>query len=94
MINVILGTAGVLAGFFFGCWLIVQALDGYRLRGPYTVAAFIYWSVALGGLFYVIGQQAASGPCVTWETQMHYNATLKMMMPARVCTLRGEWVNP
>lgn len=84
----------MLAGFFFGLWLIVQALDGYRLRGLYALAAFLYWSVAIGGLVFAMAQKTEQGPCVTWETQMYYNAALKMMMPARVCTLRGEWVNP
>ena len=32
------------------------------------------------------------GPCVQYETQMHYNAATKTTMPARVCVLRGEWV--
>jgi len=58
----------------------------------FWVPAFVYWSILLGAMVFVMAQKTQSGPCVTWETQMHYNPALKMMAPARVCTLRGEWV--
>lgn len=33
-----------------------------------------------------------SRPCVRYETTMIYNASLKMMMPAKYCAQYGEWV--
>lgn len=59
---------------------------------PWGVSCFILVVI----LFWVILLNDKSlkekGPCAQYETQMHFNAATKTMMPAKVCVLRGEWI--
>lgn len=57
----------------------------------YVVAA-LFSVLSIAGVLYIVDSGERKGPCVKYETQMHYNAATKTMMPARVCVLRGEWV--
>lgn len=52
----------------------------------------IFWIVTFAFLCYAADESDNKGPCVKYETQMHYNPAVKLMMPARVCVQRGEWV--
>lgn len=56
------------------------------------VLAVIFWIVSLAVFFYLVDESNNKGPCVKYETQMHYNSAVKTMMPARACVQRGEWV--
>lgn len=68
---------------------IVELIDGgFKSK----VLAVIFWIVSLAVFFYLADESNNKGPCVKYETQMHYNAAVKTMMPARVCVQRGEWV--
>lgn len=78
-------------------WLAaVLAVTWFSLEWFDGLGAFV--GLALAGLIFVtpiiyLSRAAdAEGPCVQYETQMHYNAATKTMMPARVCVLRGEWI--
>lgn len=88
MIYLIYGSAIVL--FIFAAYYSLEAL----LDGSYVAkcASVIFWIVSLAVVFYFVDEENNKGPCVKYETQMHYNPAVKMMMPARVCVLRGEWV--
>jgi hypothetical protein len=58
-------------------------------------ARWICGAIAVALMAWVLGlmiEEGSSGPCVQWETQMHYNSATKSMMPARVCVNRGEWI--
>ena len=56
------------------------------------VASAIIAILGFGFAFQLAIQQDAKGPCVHYEMQLYYNAATKTMMPAKVCTIRGEWV--
>jgi hypothetical protein len=75
--------AGVMATF-------IMALERNPWVWGLACAALII--AGLGAFFEVTQDANQKGPCVQYETQMHYNAATKTMMPARVCVLRGEWV--
>lgn len=96
MIVFILGAMGFLAVLGFGCWLTGEAVESGRF-GRSSFAAFGYWSVVLGSVFWLIVEadkaDKAKGPCLQYETRMMFNAATKTMMPAKFCSLRGEWVD-
>lgn len=79
---------GWFVALFFLLWLATEVIN------PVVGWVFVFaWSIfGLGVL--INGEMAADakGPCVESEIQMHYNAATKTMMPAKVCILRGEWV--
>lgn len=83
---------GVVIAVVVAVFLVVKALDSEAFFSVQTIGAVIFFSLLLAFLAYTIDKADKKGPCVSYETQMHYNAATKTMMPARVCTLRGEWV--
>ena len=48
--------------------------------------------MVIAPMVFLISKEQEKGPCVAYETQLHYNAATKTMMPAKVCVNRGEWV--
>lgn len=60
--------------------------------GAARCVAVIFWIVTFSFLFYAAVELDNKGPCVKYETRMLYSPAVKMMMPARVCVQRGEWV--
>ena len=89
MIYLLLGVAFVawVATAFFVIHLSVEG-DGFWSFLPVT----IFFVVTVAGILYLADQQDNEAPCVQYEQRMMYNAATKMMMPARVCVERGEWV--
>lgn len=88
MIYLLYGAAIVL--FISAAFLSLVALfDGSATA---RFASVIFWIVTFAFLCYAVVESSSKGPCVKHETQMHYNAATKTMMPARVCVQRGEWV--
>lgn len=88
MIYLLYGAAIVL--FIFSVSWSVDALVAES--GAARCAPVILCVVTFAFLCYAVVESNNKGPCVKYETQMHYNAATKTMMPARVCVLRGEWV--
>lgn len=73
-------------------WLCVA---GYLLKvavdNDSALAGISALFILIAPMIYAAQNDAEKGPCVQYETQMHYNAATKSMMPAKVCVLRGEW---
>lgn len=78
----------VIVLLLIGCWLVGEAFESRS----YLVVSIFYWSVLAAGVGLVVQSEEEKGPCVQYETQLHFNAATKTMMPARVCILRGEWI--
>jgi hypothetical protein len=87
MMTGIIITAG-LVGYGFA---LFYALEAESVTVRWVCRAIVFLGFAW--LVQTMVDGSASGPCLNWETQMHYNAATKTMMPARVCTSRGEWVD-
>ena len=88
MIYILFGTSIVI--FVFAAYYSIDALlDGGFIA---KCASVIFWIVTFAFLCYAVVESNNKGPCVKYETQMHYNPAVKTMTPARVCVLRGEWV--
>ena len=88
MTYILMGSAVVL-------WFWLALISAYALFELGYFAKFfavLFWIATFSALFYGISKENSKGPCVQYETQMHFNAATKTMMPARVCVLRGEWV--
>lgn len=84
-------------GFFMAAWIVILFATGGMVatRGNPWVWGLVCAIVFVGGfgyLFQAMVDPNKKGPCAQYETQMHYNAATKTMRPARVCVLRGEWV--
>lgn len=88
----VLFAAILIATLLLGVWLFFKAVDSESFFSVFSILAFLFWAALLGLLIKSRVEDNAMGPCVQYETQMHYNAATKTMMPARVCVLRGEWV--
>lgn len=73
-------------------WAVIQAIEREALFGPYSVLAFMLIAVGLSVLVYAAARDEEKGPCLHYETQLYWNASVKAMMPARVCTQRAEWI--
>lgn len=58
----------------------------------WKVCGFLMLVVLLAYSLHWVVSRPDPGPCFKWETQLMFNAATKTMMPARVCVLRGEWV--
>lgn len=74
--------------------LTSRAMDSDSLLNKWSLASFLWASVCLAVALQASISQEEKGPCLHYETQMHWNAGTKTMMPARVCVSRGEWVKP
>lgn len=88
MVYILMGSAAVL-------WLGLAILSIHALFELGYFAKFLavlFLIATFSALFYGISKENSKGPCVQYETQMHFNAATKTVMPARVCVLRGEWV--
>lgn len=74
------------------CWTIAKAFDGDSLLNPWSFLSFLLVSIAGTVLLLAAQEEEQKGPCLHYETQMYWNAGVKAMMPARVCTQRAEWI--
>lgn len=81
--------ASIVLFIFAVVWSVYALAAG---SGAARCASVIFWIVTFAFLCYAVIESGNKGPCVKYETQMHCNAATKTMMPARVCVLRGEWV--
>lgn len=79
----------ILAYLCFMGWTFNMAIDGSFFWGAIT---FLLMGIFIGAIIELAKSENKRGPCVSYETQMHFNAATKTMMPARVCVLRGEWI--
>ncbi len=88
MIYLLYGASIVL--FIFVVFWSLYALSS----GSYAAicASVVFWIAVSSLICYAVIDSNNKGPCVKYETQMHYNAAVKTMMPVRVCVQRGEWV--
>ena len=80
--------AAGLVGYFFAL--------GYAFTAETATLRWVCRAISFLGFAWFLQMllnESVSGPCLNWETQMHYNAATKTMMPAKVCTSRGEWVD-
>lgn len=82
----------ILAYFVATLWAAFKAIDREKLFCPHGVLAFMLIAIGLSILAYAFDIDEKKGPCLHYETQMYWNASVKSMMPARVCTQRAEWV--
>jgi hypothetical protein len=92
------GAALVILVILVGCWLIFKTMDSFLqekvgLRWILLAVTIGFWAAVIGFIAKTDAEQKAKGPCVQYETQMHFNPATKTMMPAKVCVNRGEWVN-
>lgn len=71
-------------------WLIFTTSYFSQSWIPLT-AAFFWFVIPIGVLVQSDMDNEKKHPCAQYETQMRYDAALKMMRPMKVCTLRGEW---
>lgn len=89
----ILGVIVILASVAWILLILWLVLYGSFEFGPICfIVAFIVFVIPVG---IVVGYQwdsDAKRPCVEYETRMHYNPSIKAVMPIRVCVLRGEWI--
>jgi len=80
----------------FACmiWLVyVTACAVEKPRNiPVIIVALASWAAFIAGIAFGASKAEEKGPCAQYETQLYYNAATKTMMPAKVCVLRGEWV--
>lgn len=90
--EIFIGVVIVLGYLVLLCWLMARAIDYDSLFNRCSYAAFILAAVGCTVLVYAAASEESTGPCLHYETQMYWNASTKSMMPARVCTLRAEWV--
>ena len=74
----------------FILWLFWKALEREALFSRFSIAFVL---VLAGAITAVVQSEREQGPCFEYRTQLVYNAALKMMMPAKVCISRGEWVD-
>lgn len=74
----------------FVLWLFWKALEREAFFSGFSVAFVL---ALAGAITFVVKSESGHGPCFEYRTQLMYNAALKMMMPAKVCVSRGEWVD-
>ena len=87
MMTGVLVAAG-LVGYGFAIFYALDAEDQTIRWGCRAVVFFgLAWAFQMGL------ENAQSGPCLSWETRMYYNAPTRTMRPVRVCTSRGEWID-
>ena len=95
--SIFFGVVLAILVFLFGLYLTHKTAESFIEDGVGRWAWFVititFWSAILTGTIKLASQVTAKGPCVQYETQMHFNPATKTMMPAKVCVNRGEWVN-
>lgn len=93
--SVVVGIVLILFGLFLMFWTMACFVDhsNWLFRSGMLLATICFWAAIITGMVYLSKEENKKGPCVEYGTQMHYNPALKMMMPTKVCTKRGEWVN-
>tara|TARA_R110000868_G_scaffold207972_5_gene457119 strand:+ start:3780 stop:4067 length:288 start_codon:yes stop_codon:yes gene_type:complete len=74
----------------FILWLFWKALEREALFSGFSIAFVL---VLAGAITVVVQSEGKQGPCFEYRTELIYNYSLKMTMPARVCVSRGEWVD-
>lgn len=62
------------------------------IRWACAAMCFGLMVAAVGAALNMAAQQTATGPCLRYETGMHYNPATKTTMPYRRCAERGEWI--
>lgn len=71
---------------YFAIQIMFEA-HGFWSKIP--ILLFIFLTMAIVAY---VSDNEREWPCVQYEQRMIYNPSLKMLMPARVCVERGEWV--
>lgn len=71
-------------------WLIFTASCIDQPWIPFT-AAFFWFVIPVGLIMQENAVRGEKHPCAQYETQMRYDAALKIMRPMEWCILRGEW---
>lgn len=83
-----------LAALTFAGFLLIRASDSNSLFSIWTISAFLWIAICMSVVASAAIEEEERGPCLSYETQMYWNAGTKSMMPARVCVQRAEWVKP
>ena len=81
----------VISYIFIMCYMFYRHLEHDSIVCAlisFFMLVFLFGAIIQGSI-----KENERGPCVKYETQMHFNAATKTTMPARVCVLRGEWVD-
>lgn len=87
------GIAAVIVGYFGSGIALLWAASESNCRP--SVLALVAAARAVVGIGAIINVALAAedrGPCIRYETTMHYNPATKTVAPARRCAERGEWV--
>lgn len=97
MLGILFGTAILIAYIIFLFWITVKAMDSVHDGIPVSwsaAIAFSMWTFGIAMILYSAQVEDEKGPCLREETRMYWNSGAKVMMPAKVCIERGEWVKP
>lgn len=72
----------------------IMAMESHNERIRLACAALYVGLIVagVGAALSMVASQAATGPCLRYETGMHYNPATKTMTPYRRCAARGEWI--
>ena len=93
MTGYIIAAAFVLwAGALFGTLYQTVFARSTARAAAWAVVLFGLLILGLGTALNFADQQAADGPCLRYETGMHYNPATKTAMLYRRCAERGEWI--
>ena len=90
MTYIIIGV--IVVAWCVAAFKLMDRITDYDANITNYVVAALFAVLSIAGMLYIVDSGGRKGPCVKYETQMHYNAATKTMMPARACVLRGEWV--
>lgn len=91
--DIFLACLVIVVALFGLCWITFKAADS-EMDEPWPWLALLGWAGLLTLIVMACMQDEQKGPCVSYETQIHWNAATKTMMPARICVQRGEWIKP
>ena len=92
--SVFIAVVVVLAALILAGFLLMRAADSYSLFSSWSILAFLWLAICLSVIAQAAIDEEERGPCLSYETQMYWNAGTKSMMPARICVQRAEWVKP
>ena len=88
-----------MTGFVFAAivlaWLMAIVYFGGKAVCGSFVSGLCVCALLIGGFGVVINAVIAekeTGPCLRYETGMHYSPATRTMMPYRTCAERGEWI--
>ena len=86
----------LLVGFGAATWMATIGFAFYRWIEHESAAAafllFVLIALTIGAVYWRIDALTNKGPCLRYETGVHFNPATKSMARYRVCAERGEWI--